>query len=39
MFDRNKNNYKVQLNKKYKTTHKYDIKRLNEEQIKHVMTL
>ena len=39
MFNMNKNNYEVQLNKKYKTTHKYDIKRLNEEQIKHVTTL
>ena len=35
----NKNNYEVQINKKYKTTHKYDIKRLTGEQIKHVTTL
>ena len=39
MFDMNKNNYEVQLNKKNKTIHKYDIKRLTEEQIKHETTL
>ena len=39
MFNMNKNNYEVQLDKKYKTIHKYDIKRLTGEQIKHVTTL